>query len=104
MPVLWEAIGRCSFLRVAVLGTTSAALAACAPAASAPASAPVPSTPATAPTTASVAKAPWEEEWERVLASAGQEGVVLLAGPPGDLYREALVAFERSYPSIKVEY
>jgi iron(III) transport system substrate-binding protein len=39
-----------------------------------------------------------------VLAAARQEGVVVVAGPPGDLYRQALVAFEKTYPDIKVEY
>src|SRR5687767_10827477 len=92
---------RRGFLRVAALGAAGAALGACAPAAAPakPAAAPpaqptAPAKPAAAAATAAPARAAWEQEWERVLAAARQEGVVVVAGPPGDLYRQALVAFE----------
>src|SRR5688572_16721060 len=98
---------RRGFLRVAALGAAGTALGACAPAA-APAKPPAqptaPAKPAVAAATAAPARAAWEQEWERVLAAARQEGVVVVAGPPGDLYRQALVAFEKTYPDIKVEY
>lgn len=46
----------------------------------------------------------WQAEWERTVAAAKQEGRVVVAGPPGDAFREASVAFEKTYPDIKVDY
>jgi iron(III) transport system substrate-binding protein len=72
-------------------------LAACGPAA-APAAAPA--APAgSAASAGSTAGA----EWDRVLAAAKQEGTVVLLVPPAALYREAVSAFERQYPEIKLE-
>jgi ABC-type Fe3+ transport system substrate-binding protein len=46
----------------------------------------------------------WQKEWESVLAAAQKEGEVNLAGPPGDAFREAMVAgFAKLHPKIKVE-
>jgi len=49
-------------------------------------------------------KPAWEQEWERVLAAAKQEGKVVVLGPPGAQYREAFVDnFEKKY-GIRVEF
>lgn len=46
----------------------------------------------------------WQKEWDSVLAAAEKEGEVNLAGPPGDAFREAMVAgFAKLHPNIKVE-
>lgn len=46
----------------------------------------------------------WKTQWEQTLASGQREGKVVVAGPPGRAYRDALVAFEKGYPNIQVEY
>lgn len=46
----------------------------------------------------------WKAEWEKVLASAKAEGTVIVAGPPAQQYREGLVAFQKAFPEIKVEF
>ena len=47
----------------------------------------------------------WQTEWERVLAAAEKEGQVNIGGPPGDVYRFALMeVFQKKYPKIKVEW
>jgi iron(III) transport system substrate-binding protein len=57
-----------------------------------------------APAVAAHAQADWQKEWEATVAAAEKEGEVSLAGPPGDSFREALVAgFAKHYPKIKVE-
>jgi iron(III) transport system substrate-binding protein len=38
------------------------------------------------------------------VAAAKREGRVAVAGPPGDLYRAALSAFQQAYPEIQVDY
>jgi iron(III) transport system substrate-binding protein len=43
-------------------------------------------------------------EWERLIAAAKAEGKVLLAGPPAQQYREGLMAFQKAFPEIKIEY
>ena len=44
-------------------------------------------------------------EWEETLAAAKKEGVVSIWGPPGTWARKALaVAFQKSFPDIKVAY
>ncbi|HLQ34735.1 MAG TPA: extracellular solute-binding protein [Chloroflexota bacterium] len=48
--------------------------------------------------------APSGTSWETTLAAAKQEGKVVVAGPPGDLYRRALMEFQKQYPQISVEY
>jgi ABC-type Fe3+ transport system substrate-binding protein len=72
---------------------------ACAPAA-APA-APAPASPA-AP--AAVGQDDWQARWETTLAAAKQEGRVVVFGPPGDAARQALTAFQNTYPEIQVEF
>lgn len=47
----------------------------------------------------------WQKEWEKVLAAAEKEGQVNIGGPPGDIYRLALMEmFQKRYPKIKVEW
>jgi iron(III) transport system substrate-binding protein len=46
----------------------------------------------------------WQAEWEQTLAAAKREGVVVVSGPPGDGIRQAMTAFQASYPDIRVEY
>jgi len=46
----------------------------------------------------------WKVEWEKTLAAAKKEGKVVIAGPPGQTYRDALVAFQKTYPEIQVDY
>jgi len=41
--------------------------------------------------------------WDQTVAAARQEGQLTLSGPPGQLWRDALLAFEQDYPGIKVE-
>jgi len=43
-------------------------------------------------------------EWEKTLAAAKTQGKVMVAGPPGETYREALTAFQKAYPGIQVDY
>ena len=78
-------------------------LVACAPAA--PAAAPAAANPpATSAAAGPAERANWQTEWERTLASARQEGKVVVAGPPGQVYRDALMEFQKAYPGIAVEY
>jgi iron(III) transport system substrate-binding protein len=93
-----------AWLRVAALGAIVLALVACAPAPAAK-----PTTGASAPLAAPAAmgapaQAAWQAEWDKVVAAARQEGRVVVVGPPGDLYRTALTAFEKAYPGIQLEY
>jgi iron(III) transport system substrate-binding protein len=50
------------------------------------------------------ASADWQADWEKTLAAAKKEGKVVVAGPPGQQFRNALVAFRKSYPDIQVDY
>ena len=43
-------------------------------------------------------------EWKKTLAAAKTQGKVMVAGPPGETYREALTAFQKAYPGIQVDY
>ena len=45
-----------------------------------------------------------EPEWGKTIASARQEGKVVLSGPPGEVWRRALRTFEQDFPDIQVEY
>ena len=61
------------------------------------------------PTTPSVEAQPavkvgYEVEWEQTVAAAQQEGRVVLSGPPGEVWRKALMTFEQDFPEIQVEY
>lgn len=51
------------------------------------------------------AQGSWQAEWEKILAAAEKEGTVAIGGPPGDVYRFALMeVFQKKYPKIKVEW
>jgi ABC-type Fe3+ transport system substrate-binding protein len=77
-----------------------------APVASAPAPAGRPA-PAAAPQAAAPAAplpASVQQEWERVVAAAAQEGKVVAAVPPGPQYEPAIrQAFTKAFPNIQVE-
>ena len=46
----------------------------------------------------------WKVEWQKILAAAKKEGKVVVAGPPGQSYRDALIQFGKAYPDIQIEY
>ncbi len=74
---------------LARLAACVVALAACGPA-----SQPVaPAYPASAP-----------PGWSALVDAARREGRLVLAGPPSDVWRSALLSFEKAYPGISVEY
>jgi iron(III) transport system substrate-binding protein len=80
-------------------------LAACAPAGSpGPAAAPTSRTTAAAPASSPAVGSAWQGEWERTVAAARREGLVVVAGAPGQLYRQAMSRFEQAYPDVKLEY
>jgi ABC-type Fe3+ transport system substrate-binding protein len=87
---------------VALAMVAVVALGACAPAAR-PAAAP--SAPPAAPGAAGASEgAGAPSDWDKTVAAAKQEGQLTLSGPPGQLWRDALVAFEKDYPGIRVEF
>jgi iron(III) transport system substrate-binding protein len=53
---------------------------------------------------AQTASPSWKADWERVLAGAKEEGTLMIGGPPAIQYRDALIAFQKAFPNIKVEY
>jgi iron(III) transport system substrate-binding protein len=90
--------------RPGLLGTLlCCTLAACTPA---PASAP--NSPSDASPPAAEAVVPpggaHDAAWDAVLAAARQEGAIVVAGPQGELYREAFAAFARDFPGIHLDY
>src|SRR5712692_6009205 len=89
-----SALSRRRFLSLTATGAIGSALVACGPS---PVSGPTPP-PARATIGAD------QTEWNRVLAAAKQEGTVIVAGPPGDSFREALTAFSKAYPEIRLDY
>jgi iron(III) transport system substrate-binding protein len=42
--------------------------------------------------------------WQQTLKAATTEGNLVIVGPPAPQYREALIAFQKHFPQIKVEY
>ncbi|HZU06891.1 MAG TPA: extracellular solute-binding protein [Chloroflexota bacterium] len=42
--------------------------------------------------------------WDDVLAAARKEGKVVVAGPPGTSYRDAMRVFEQRFPDIRLEF
>lgn len=46
----------------------------------------------------------WKAEWEKTLAAAKKEGKVVVAGPPGEAYRETMTAFIKAYPDIQLDF
>jgi iron(III) transport system substrate-binding protein len=81
-------------------------LAACAPAAPAPTSAapPARATTASAPASAVAPPDSLPPGWDPLVAAAKQEGRLALSGPPGALWRDALLTFQEDYPAIAIEF
>lgn len=97
--------------RAARRGTAVALLLALALAACAPAAAPSPSPAAPKPAAqapAQSAAAPAANQpagWDQLVAAARQEGRLVIAGPPGQEYRNITVDdFQKAFPGITVEY
>ena len=91
---------RRQFLRTTGLTAVGAWGAACSPAAT-PAA---PATGSQAPAGASGAgKAAWEQEWDRLVTAAKQEGKISLLLQPGPAIREAADSFEKAFPGIVTE-
>ncbi len=84
---------------LALTVTALLTLAACMPGAR-PA-APVSQPPAAPPAAPAAGANP---AWDAVVAAARREGRLLLSGPPGQLWRDALLSFQVDYPDIQVEY
>jgi iron(III) transport system substrate-binding protein len=79
-----------------------ATLAACTSAPPAQPAAPQASAPP--PARAPAAPPAWQAEWEQTVAAARQEGQVAVSGPVGEVWRNALLTFEKDYPGIKLEF
>jgi ABC-type Fe3+ transport system substrate-binding protein len=80
-----------------VIAITLLAISGCAPGAPPAATAPP---PATAPPRADASN----PQLAAVMASARQEGKIVLSGPTAEVWRKALSAFRDDYPEIQVEY
>lgn len=50
------------------------------------------------------AKSQWQPEWERTVEVAKAEGTVVIAGPSPPQYREGIMAFQKTFPGIKIEF
>lgn len=50
------------------------------------------------------ATANWKSEWDKTVAAAKQEGKVVVAGGPGEMYRKASMPFQTAYPDIQLEF
>lgn len=51
------------------------------------------------------AKEAWEAEWDKIVAAAKKEGVVVVSGPPGAFQRQAITTgWAKAYPDIRLEY
>lgn len=73
-------------------------------AACAPAAAPPPAATGGAPSPGGgTAKPAWQEEWDKWVAAARQEGKVSIVNLPGTGFKDAIAAFEKAYPGIAVE-
>lgn len=46
----------------------------------------------------------WKAEWEKTVAAAKKEGKVVVAGPPGEAYRQTMTAFIKAYPDIQLDF
>ncbi len=46
----------------------------------------------------------WKVEWEKTLVAAKKEGKVVVAGPPGEAYRNPMTAFTRTYPELQLDF
>jgi ABC-type Fe3+ transport system substrate-binding protein len=122
-----EKVGRRRALRLlgtgALWGMGLAQLAtACAPAApqAAPTAAPKPA-PTAAPAAGAAPQAPaqaapvvaqaapessadWQETWGAWVTAAKKEGTVAVVSQPADAFRSAIMAFQKEYPDIQVQY
>jgi iron(III) transport system substrate-binding protein len=84
-------------------------LVACAPTARAPAPTPAPAVtaPAQKPAAAQPAVAPaaegWQAEWDRTVAAAKQEKLVVVT-QPSSLEKEVIADFQKAFPDIPVEH
>lgn len=60
---------------------------------------------AQAPTATLRSKAPadWQQDWERTVAAAKKEGELVISGPSGRGWREALMEFQKTYPEIAMK-
>lgn len=92
-------VSRRHVLRGAALSTLAGLSGACAPAAVAPPPAAAP--PQSAP--AGQARPAWEQDWEKLVAAAKQEGKVSVITRPGASYRKFLRSFEEAFPGIVAE-
>ena len=55
--------------------------------------------------TASPAEAGWQEEWDKVLAAARNEGTVFVSGPPGAYQRQVITEeWAKAFPDIALRY
>ncbi len=61
--------------------------------------APAPAAPAAAPAATSAPTG-----WDSTIAAAKQEGTLLLSGPPGQAWRDALALFNNEYPEVRIEF
>lgn len=86
---------------ISLLVMLGLSLSSCAPRAGAPgASLPAPAgNPLSVPSDGQ----PWQVGWEQLLASARREGRVVVNGPTGAGYREAIMEFQKAYPEISLE-
>jgi iron(III) transport system substrate-binding protein len=103
-----RASGSISRGALALTGAWLILAAACAPAPAAPTGEPAQaarSGSATAPASSgAAAPAGQPAGWDQTVAAAKQDGKLALSGPPGSLWRDALLTFEKDYPEIKVEF
>ncbi len=49
------------------------------------------------------APADWKQDWERTVTAAKKEGELVISGPSGRGWREALMKFQEAYPEIAVK-
>jgi iron(III) transport system substrate-binding protein len=45
----------------------------------------------------------WEQDWNKTVAAAKKEGQLIVSGPSGSAWRDALMMFEEAYPGIKLK-
>ena len=51
------------------------------------------------------AQADWQDEWQKTIIAAQQEGKVVVSGPPGVEQRQAITSlWAKDFPGIKLEY
>ncbi|MEK7216927.1 MAG: twin-arginine translocation signal domain-containing protein, partial [Chloroflexota bacterium] len=93
-------MSRRKVLQGAAVSTLAGIAGACAPAAVAPPPAPAP--PAqNAP--AGQTPPAWQQEWDKLVAAAKQEGKISVITRPGASYRKFLRSFEEAFPGIIAE-